>query len=266
MLPAGEPSEGSPALWSLPKLRSPELQNYRDIIVALPPSYDPANRAYPLVVMHDGQNLFDPDTSYVGAWGLIGVLRDLAAVGIEMIVAGVANTGPFRKYEYSPFRDPKHGGGDGDRYLTFVIDQVLPRVESEFRVNGSRSIAGSSMGGLVSLYALWKHPDIFDAAAALSPSAWFANEAILDFVKQRPAPRGRLWLDTGTEEGELILESVRRLRDAIVEQGLTEGPRFEYVEDEGATHHEEHWGRRMRKALPFLTEGRKDGTTDRPRA
>jgi predicted alpha/beta superfamily hydrolase len=254
-LPAGEPPEGSPALWSLPKLRSPELQNYRDIIVAVPPSYDRESRSYPLVVMHDGQNLFDPDTSYVGAWGMIGVLRDLAARGIEVVVAGIANTGPFRKYEYSPFRDPKHGGGDGDRYLSFVIDQVLPRVESGFRVERSaagRSTAGSSMGGLVSLYALWKHPDVFGAAAALSPSAWFANEAIIDFVTARPVPTGRLWLDTGTEEGEVMLESVRRLRDAIVDRGLTEGPRFEYVEDEGANHHEEHWGQRMREALPFL--------------
>jgi predicted alpha/beta superfamily hydrolase len=211
--------------------------------------------------MHDGQNLFDPDTSYVGAWGMVGVLRDLAAEGVEAIVAGIANTGPFRKYEYSPFRDPRHGGGDGDRYLAFVIDQVIPRVESEFRVDpgpAARSIAGSSMGGLVSLYALWKHPDIFGAAAALSPSAWFAGEAIIDFVKERPAPRGRLWLDTGVEEGEVMLDSVRRLRDVLVERGLTEGPRFEYVEDEGATHHEEHWGRRMRAALPFLLR-RQDG-------
>ena len=258
LLPAGEVEDGAPSLWSLPKLRSPELQNYRDIIVAVPPSYDAVTRRYPLVVMHDGQNLFDPDTSYVGDWGLIGVLRDLAAVGIEVLVAAVANTGPFRKYEYSPFRDAKHGGGDGDRYLRFVIDQVLPRVESEFRVDGSRSIAGSSMGGLVSLYALWKHPDVFRAAAALSPSAWFAQEAIIEFVKEQPAPPGRLWLDIGTEEGETTLDSVRRLRDVIVEQGLTEGPRFEYVEDEGATHHEEHWGRRMRQALPFLTDRRTD--------
>jgi predicted alpha/beta superfamily hydrolase len=254
-LPNDEVAEGATALWSLPKLRSPELQNYRDIIVAVPPSYQSETRTYPLVVMHDGQNLFDPDTSYVGAWGMIGVLRDLAVQGVEAVVAGVANTGPFRRYEYSPFRDPKHGGGDGDRYLSFIIDQVIPRVESRFRVAQTatgHSIAGSSMGGLVSLYALWKHPEVFGAAAALSPSVWFADEAILDFVKERPAPRGRLWLDTGTEEGELMLESVRRLRDAIVDGGLTEGPRFEYVEDEGATHHEDHWGRRMRAALPFL--------------
>jgi len=254
-LPAGVEEDGAPALWGLPKLRSPELQNYRDIVVALPPSYAATDRSYPLVVMHDGQNLFDPETSYAGAWGMLDVLRDLAGQGTEAIVAGIANAGPFRKYEYSPFRDPAHGGGDGERYLTFVIDQVLPRVESAFRTAvgpEGRAIAGSSMGGLVSLYALWKYAEVFGAAAALSPSAWFAGEAIIEFVGNRPLPPGRLWLDTGTEEGDGMLDSVRRLRDTLEARGLTPGPRFEYVEDEGATHQEEHWGRRMRRALPFL--------------
>jgi len=255
LLPSGEEPDGAPSLWSLPKLRSSRLQNYRDITVALPPSYDTSDRAYPLIVMHDGQNLFDPDTSFAGSWGMIGVLRDLAPEGVEAVVVGVANTGPFRRYEYSPFRDPKHGGGDGDRYLSFIIDEVIPQVESAFRVEATpsrRYIAGSSMGGLVSLYAFWKYPGIFAGAAALSPSVWFANEAIIDFVKATHLPPGRLWLDTGTGEGELMLESVRRLRDAIEESGLTPGPRFEYVEDEGAGHNEEQWGKRMRAALPFL--------------
>ncbi len=231
------------------------MQNYRDVIVALPPSYDETDRVYPLVVMHDGQNLFDPGTSFAGAWGMIGVLRELARDGVEVVVAGIANAGPFRKYEYSPFRDPKHGGGAGDPYLAFIVDQVLPRVESAFRVAGGpagRSIAGSSMGGLVSLYALWKYPDVFGAAGALSPSVWFADNAIIKLVTRDPLPPGRLWLDTGTGEGELMLESVRRLRHALEARGLTPGPRFEYVEDEGGGHSEEHWGKRMHRALPFL--------------
>ena len=148
----------------------------------------------------------------------------------------------------------------------FIIDQVLPRVESAFRVargTEGRSIAGSSMGGLVSLYALWKHPDVFGAAAALSPSVWLADEAFLGVVARRPLPQGRLWLDAGTGEGDVMLDSVRRLRDALEARGLTPGPRFEYVEDEGATHQEEHWGRRMRRALPFLV-GPSDGPTVRP--
>ena len=246
---------GGPELLVSPKLRSNELQNYRDIIVALPPSYSAGERDYPLVVMHDGQNLFDPATSYVGDWGLGETLRELSAEAIEPIVVGIANKGPFRKYEYSPFRDPVHGGGDGERYLDFIEHSVLPLVRRSFRATAdpaATSIAGSSMGGLVSLYALLRRPHAFGAAAAMSPSAWFADEALRQMVQEVDSPRGRLWLDVGTAEGDQMVEAVRRLRDALVARGLAEGDRFRYIEEPAATHDEVHWGRRLRAVLPFL--------------
>lgn len=249
------PRPRSPRLLLWPKLRSRELQNYRDIIVALPPSYHHADRRYAVVVMHDGQNLFDPETSHAGDWGLGATLGDLAREGTEAIIVGIANTGPFRKYEYSPFRDPAHGGGDGDRYLEFLLGSVLPLVRDNFRTlegPAGTAIAGSSMGGLVSLYAWWQFPREFGAAAALSPSAWFADEALRTLVDTASGvPGGRLWLDIGTGEGDRMLDSVRRLRDALVTRGLGQD-RFRYLEDPDATHHERHWGRRFRQVLPFL--------------
>ncbi|HEX9893685.1 MAG TPA: alpha/beta hydrolase-fold protein [Gemmatimonadales bacterium] len=248
-------AEGAPTLKRWRKLRSGELQNYRDIIVALPPSYQESGRSYPVVVMHDGQNLFDPVASFAGDWGLVGQLADLARRQVEAVVVGIANTGPFRQYEYSPFRDPVHGGGDGDRYLEFIIGAVLPLVRRSFRVldqPGATSIAGSSMGGLVSLYALLKWPQHFGAAAAMSPSAWFAGEALRRVVEASPPPAGRLWLDIGTGEGDRTLQSVRRLRDALIAQGLPVGERLHYVEDPGATHQEQDWGRRFADVMPFL--------------
>ena len=247
--------EGGPELLVYPKLRSNELQNYRDIIVALPPSYAAGDHEYPVVVMHDGQNLFDPATSYAGDWGLGETLRDLSADGIEPIVVGIANKGPFRKYEYSPFRDPVHGGGDGERYLDFIEHSVLPLVRQTFRATpdpAATSIAGSSMGGLLSLYALLQRPAVFGGAAALSPSAWFADEALCRMVAAGDPPRGRLWLDIGTGEGDPMVETVRRLRTALVGRGLAEGDRFRYIEEPEATHDEAHWGRRFRAVLPFL--------------
>lgn len=245
---------GDPVLTVWPKLRSPELQNYRDIIVALPPSCGTDDRRYPLLVMHDGQNLFDPATSFAGDWGLMAALRELAADGVEAVVVGIANKGPFRKYEYSPFRDATHGGGDGDRYLDFIVNSVVPLVRRHFPVRADPSgtaMAGSSMGGLVSLYALYRHADLFGAAGALSPSAWFADEALRQLVESRPAPAGRIWLDVGGAEGEAMVQSVRRLRDALRASGLAED-RLHYEEDPVATHQEAYWGRRFRAVLPFL--------------
>ena len=258
--------EGGPELLVSPKLRSNELQNYRDIIVALPASYSAGERDYPVVVMHDGQNLFDPATSFVGEWGLGETLRELSADAIEPIVVGIANKGPFRKYEYSPFRDPVHGGGDGERYLDFIEHSVLPLVRRSFRATAdpaATSIAGSSMGGLVSLYALLRRPQVFGGAAAMSPSAWFADEALRQMVETVDPPRGRLWLDIGTAEGDRMVQAVRRLRDALVAHGLAEGDRFRYIEEPDATHDEAHWGRRFRAVLPFLL-GREPGPSSGP--
>src|SRR5690349_14606820 len=86
---------------------SPELRNFRDLVVALPPSYHASDRRYPVVYMQDGQNLFDPATSFAGDWHLRDTLADLGSRGIEAIVVGIANVGPNRLYEYSPFRDPR---------------------------------------------------------------------------------------------------------------------------------------------------------------
>ena len=260
-VPEERQDAGMPALLGWRKMRSPQLQNYRDVLVALPPSYGEGHHRYPVVYMHDGQNLFDPATSYAGDWNLLVTLADLAGEGIEAIVVGIANKGSFRRYEYSPFRDPEHGGGDGDRYLAFMTDTVRPQVDRDFRTltgPGSTVVAGSSMGGLISLYALYRRPDVFGGAAAFSPSAWFAEDALIKLAAAEPPPAGRLYLDVGTAESPVLVDSVRQLRDTLVEAGLSEGEQFHYLEDEGADHHEAHWGRRFRDALPFLL-GRKVG-------
>ena len=253
-LPPDQATPGGASLKVWRKVRSPELHNYRDVLVALPPSYGDGTRDYPVVYMHDGQNLFDPATSYAGDWDLLATLRVMAAEGHEAVVVGIANTGRFRRYEYSPFRDPRHGGGDGDRYLAFVVETVRPMVEAAVRVRRGAehtAMAGSSLGGLISLYALYRYPGVFGSVAALSPSVWFADGAMLDLAEQSGPPRGRLYLDAGTAESEVLLDGVRRLRD-LLETGGMPPERLRYVEDEGAEHHESHWGRRFRGAWPFL--------------
>jgi predicted alpha/beta superfamily hydrolase len=253
------PAPPGPPLLVRRRVLSPGLRNFRDLIVALPPAYGAGSRRYPVVYMQDGQNLFDPDTSHAGDWGLGPVLERLAARGVEALVVGVANAGRERVHEYAPFRDARLGGGGGDRYLDFLAGTVKPMVDRAFRTDpaaGATAIAGSSMGGLISLYALYRRPDVFGAAAALSPSLWFARQAMLRHAAGAGPPRGRLYLDVGTAEGAGTVADVRALRDILAGAGRPPGPEFDYVEDEAGTHHESAWGRRAGRALGFLLAAR----------
>jgi predicted alpha/beta superfamily hydrolase len=213
-----------PAFVEYPGSTSLRLETARDLIVYLPPGYGTSDARYPVFYLQDGQNLFDPLTSYAGDWGLVETLNQLTPNQVQPILVGIPNMGRRRRYEYSPFRDIIHGGGGGDRYLAFVVETVKPLVDASFRTRPERPytvIAGSSLGGLISLYGLLRHADVFGAAGVQSPALWFADGAVLKFVEQSAAPvTGRVHLDVGTEEGEEALLDVRALRGLLVAAGL----------------------------------------------
>ncbi len=236
---------------------SPQLRNYRDIVVAMPASAATGTRRYPVVYLQDGQNLFDDTTSYVEPWGLLDQLGRLAATGHEAIIVGVPNSGRFRRYEYSPFRDIIHGGGGGDRYLAFLMETVKALVDRDFPTDPrpeTTILGGSSLGALISTYGACRHPDVFGGALIQSPALWFADAAILGWLATRHRP-ARVHLDVGTDEGEEAVEDVRRLRDLWVAQGAVLDADLSYLEEEGADHHEHAWARRFELALPFLLKG-----------
>jgi predicted alpha/beta superfamily hydrolase len=112
--------------------------------------------------------------------------------------------------------------------------------------------SGSSMGGLVSLYAFFNAPHKFGGCGALSPALWFGERAIFSWMERAPRVHGRLYVDVGTAEGRLTLHDARRLRDLLIEKGYVLGQDLRYVEDSGAQHEERAWGRRLEDALPFL--------------
>jgi predicted alpha/beta superfamily hydrolase len=244
-----------PSRGTLSRIWSRHLRNYRDIDVYLPESYGSGSRRYPVVYMHDGQNLSDPAIAFAGTWQLNDVLHELASRGIEPIVVGVHNT-EERLNEYSPFPDHKHGGGGGDAYLKFLASTVKPRVDRLFRTRPKASqtaIAGSSMGGLISLYAWFSRSDVFGLAAAMSPSLWFGREMLHGYIKAARTPRsGRLYLDVGTAEGAGTLKDARLARALLETKGLEVGDRLQYVEDKGGRHEEAAWARRIAGALEYL--------------
>ena len=238
----------------LPSVHSPQLDNRRDLYVYVPaPAPAPArgDSRYPVIYMQDGQNLFDPALSFAGTWGVDEALSWASRRGLDAIVVGIPNMRDARLAEYNPFVEA------GERYLDFVARTVKPLVDAQFPTLPDRrhtGIAGSSMGGLISLYAFFRHTEVFGFAAALSPSLWFADGALLDLVARAPRVPGggRLYLDVGLREGEQTVALARRLRDLLLAQGYEPRRDFRWVEDKDGVHHESAWGRRFREALPFL--------------
>jgi predicted alpha/beta superfamily hydrolase len=246
------------ALSRLENVHSPELANHRDVLVALPPSYGAGEARYPVLYMQDGQNLFEPATSYAGDWQLPATLAAHAASGIEAIVVGIPNMGEGRKDEYAPFSDARHGGGRGDAYARFLVHTLKPLVDREFRTRPERAstaIAGSSLGGLLSLYAFLLHQETFGAVAALSPSLWFARGAIFRWARGRRFEGGRVYLDVGAREPPRTARDTRRMRDLLASRGYVPGASLAHVEDPDGAHDEASWARRFRAAFPFLVTG-----------
>jgi len=240
--------------------RSRFLRNQRDLIVYTPPGYsEPPTRCFPVLYLHDGQNLFDGATSFIpGQDWHVGQTADecINARVIEpLIIVGMYNT-KARIREYTPTHVPKLGGGRADRYARFLIEEVKPFVEHEYRtLTGPQhtGIGGSSLGGLVSLYVGLKHCTIFGKIAALSASVWWNQLVIHRFVKSMHVERRpRIWLDIGTREGPRIVQDVERFRDVLLEKGWRLEHDLHYERVEGAQHNEAAWAQRVRPFLQFL--------------
>jgi predicted alpha/beta superfamily hydrolase len=244
-----------------------DLGNRRDLLAWLPPSYRRGRRRYPVLYFHDGQNLFDPLTSFAGDWRLDETMRALAREGIEAIVVGISNTGRERNAEYNPFPDATIGPGRGDAYLRFVAETVKPLVDDSFRTRAEpehTGIVGSSLGGLISLYAFFARPELFGMAGAFSPSLWIGGEGIFPFIDRAPRRRGRIYIDVGTRESGgtnptvVAAASRRHCRRVLRMRYLLErklerpGEALLHVQDEGGTHNEADWARRLPGALRFL--------------
>ena len=248
----------------------------RRVDVWLPPSYrqDPMRR-YPVLYMHDGQNLFDPALSYTGVdWGLDEAITRLAAEGRvrEAIVVGIWNT-PKRFAEYMPAKAVTESGVPqgwpdmawmsrqeivSDDYLRFIVQELKPRVDAKYRTRTGRedtAIMGSSMGALISLYALVEYPDVFGGAGCVSVHWPLGDGLVADYLaRQLPAREGhRLYFDHGTTTIDAAYAPYQRRVDALLrDAGWREGSDFMSYEDRGAAHDERAWRARLAVPLEFL--------------
>ncbi|MBI3243527.1 MAG: alpha/beta hydrolase [Chloroflexi bacterium] len=228
---------------------SPQLGNGRDVLVHLPSSYTQDTRRYQVLYMHDGQNLFDRDTAFAGQdWQVDETLEKLSREGLEAIVVGLNNIGDQRLKEYNPFAN--FHNGRGELYLDFIINTVKPAIDRDFRTlpgQAHTGIMGSSMGGLISLYAFLRYPEVFSFVGAMSPSFWFAKGAIYDYVAGAAMNPGKVYLDNGTREN-----SARQMYKHLSQKGYRVDQNLLYIVDEGAGHEEAAWAGRLPGALRFL--------------
>jgi predicted alpha/beta superfamily hydrolase len=259
---------------------SPQLNNRRHILAHLPPSYgQEADKRYPVIYMHDGQNLFDDHTSFAGEWHVDETMQRLSRQGVEAIVIGIPNAGAERINEYSPFRNAHHQDGRGDLYMAFIAETLKPAIDRQFRTLPDKmhtGLMGSSMGGLISLYGFFHYPEVFGLAGVMSPSIWFARESILDYVEAAPYNDGRLYLDAGTREisgspadyyvwrarSRNYYAKVRRLKRILVRKGYRPTHNLLHFEERDARHQEAAWARRLPRAIAFLLSGLALANTD----
>jgi predicted alpha/beta superfamily hydrolase len=256
---AARPSTAGPGVHVLAqRLALPGLGRERTLRLYLPPSYDTApTRRYPVIYMHDAQNLFDDATSYAGEWGIDETLDDFARTrGFEAIVVGIDHGGEERLHELSPWTNPKYGAAQGEQYMAFVVDVVKPFIDMRYRTQPGRestAIIGSSMGGLISHYALLRYPQVFGKAAIFSPSYWFSGEVYAQ-TKAHPWPRGtRTYFYIGGHEGDESVPDVDRMIALLATQDHAPGDVTEHVEPE-AQHNERAWRAEFPRAVAWLFE------------
>ncbi len=238
------------------------LPDARDVTVYLPAGYDgEPERRYPVLYLHDGQNLFDPESAFVP--GNHWRIAETADAAIEsgavkpVIIVGVHNTGVRRLAEYTHSADKKLGGGEADCYGLLLVKELLPFINETFRTLTGREhtgLGGSSLGGLVSLYLGLRHPEVFGRLAVMSPSIWWDNRSILKVLsasgelEQHP----RVWLDAGDAEGPRTQPDAELLAKQLVEQGWRPEEDLHYEWISGGTHDEGAWAARVRPMLEWL--------------
>jgi metallo-beta-lactamase class B len=245
----------------------PELGRRRRVWIYLPPDYATSGRRYPVLYMHDGQNVFDAATAFAGEWGVDESLDSLHALGDPgAIVVAVDHGGERRLDEYSPWIHARHGGGQGDAYADFLAYTLKPYVDRRFRTlpdRGSTAVAGSSMGGLISLYAALRHPDVFGRAAVFSPALWFAADSVFALARRSGPPRAgtRIYIVTGAREGdtpEAYARDHRAMADTLAAAGFAAGREVEAHVRADGTHSEWFWQREFPAAYLWLLGGARE--------
>lgn len=237
------------------QLDMPGLNRKRQIRIYLPPGYAGSGKRYPVLYMHDGQNLFDDATSYVGEWKVDETLDALSKAGkLELIVVGIDHGQEKRMTELNAWANAQFGAPEGREYMDFVVKVVKPLIDTSYRTLPDRAntaIMGSSMGGLISHYAIAQYPDVFSKAGVFSPAYWTAPPSF-DFIASRPLPKdARVYMLMGGEEGGSMVPDVERMADVVRKTGHPLDHMVLKIVA-GAKHNEGFWSGEFGQAVQWL--------------
>lgn len=246
----------SQSLWSQGKVTSfdieaPQLQTSKKIWMYLPHNYETSTKKYPVIYMHDAQNLFDDKTAFAGEWHVDETLDSLKA---EVIIVGIEHGNEKRLDELTPFPNEKYGGGKADAYLDFIVNTLKPHVDTNYRTKSGKmntAIAGSSLGGLVSYYAVLKYPQIFGKAAIFSPSFWFTND-IYTLTENTKKLQTKLYFLCGDNESETMVHEMNKMVDLVNDKRCTCMHLTKKVVVAGGKHNEKLWSKEFGKAYLWL--------------
>lgn len=219
----------------------PQLNRSRKVMIYLPDGYEKSLKHYPVLYMHDGQNLFDEFTAGYGEWGVDECLDSLIKKGKKACIVIAIDNGPKRLNEYNPFYFEKFGKGEGEAYLNFIVETLKPFIDKNYRTLKNKEntiIAGSSMGGLISYYAFLKYPNVFGKAGIFSPAFWTADgiKQMTDSLGENR--EGMLFFYMGGLEGEKYITDMFKVCESIAKNSHS----FIYtVIDEKGQHNEQAW-------------------------
>jgi predicted alpha/beta superfamily hydrolase len=233
------------------------LDRTRTVRLYLPPNYQQSTEHYPVVYMHDGQNLFDQKTAFAGEWQVDETLNHLATEqGLQLIVVGIDNGGELRMNELSPWENKRFGEAQGKQYMDFVVDVVKPYIDSNFRTQPARqhtAIMGSSMGGLISHYAIHAYPNTFSKAGIFSPSYWYSTDVFLFSRVKKAQLDARLYVMYGDQEGDGMIADTDKMQRQLKQQGHPrQNMLFKRVAD--GEHNEQLWRNEFSQAIQWLFE------------
>jgi len=233
----------------------PQLDRFRRVWVYTPTTYATSSAFYPVVYMHDAQNLFMNETSYAGEWQIDETLDWLQTInGLEAIVVGIEHGNEKRIAEMSPWANKRVENPEGDAYLNFITQTLKPNIDSTYRTKPDKTntaIIGSSLGGLISFYAGVKHEDVFGKVGVFSPSFWLTDSIYKFAETHTKGIESKFYFLAGDQESEHMVSNMRKMESVLLNNGI-DSKHISSKVIEGGQHNEKLWKNEFAEAISWL--------------